>query len=420
MSTRKTYRIEELAEKIGIGPFGSSIKVDTFVDNGIPVISGNHLKGIRLEDNDFNFITIEHADKLKNANVKRGDVIFTHAGNIGAVAFIPQNSKYERYILSQRQFYMRCKTERLLPEYITYYFKTPFGQKQLLANASSVGVPSIAQPVTYLRSIEVEIPGIEEQEKVVALLNSLENKIELNLQMNLTLEIMAQAIFKQWFYEFEFPNTTNEFHNDLPIGWKIIKLNEVISIKHGFAFKGEFFSEDETENILLTPGNFKIGGGFNDNKFKYYLGDIPEEYVLEKNDLVITMTDLSKAGDTLGYPALVPEILNKKLLHNQRLGKVQFKKDDIKYYLYQTMRQAEYRHFILGTATGSTVKHTSPTRICDYEIILPAINVIEAFENVTKPLFDRIQENLIENQILANLRNSLTPNLIRGKYKFIE
>lgn len=201
MKDWKTYKIGDLAEKVGIGPFGSSIKVETFVNEGIPVISGTHLKALRLIDRDYNFITEEHANKLINANVKRGDVIFTHAGNIGAVAYIPNNSLYERYILSQRQFYLRCNKELLLPEFITYYFKTPFGQKQLLANSSSVGVPSIAQPVTYLKSIEIKLPSIEEQRSIVSTLNALDDKIDINLRMNETIEKMAYSFFDHFYYK---------------------------------------------------------------------------------------------------------------------------------------------------------------------------------------------------------------------------
>lgn len=81
--------------------------------------------------------------------------------------------------------------------------------------------------------------------------------------------------------------------------WKTYKLGDLIEIKHGYAFKGEYFSDKPSENILLTPGNFNIGGGFKSDKFKYYVGEPPKEYVLKENDLIITMTDLSKAGDTL-------------------------------------------------------------------------------------------------------------------------
>jgi len=141
-----------------MGPFGSSIKVETFVAEGVPVISGQHLHGFMLEDRTYNFITIKHADRLKSAIVERGDVVFTHAGNIGQVAYIPDTSQYERYVISLRQFFMRCDRSQVSPSFMALYFRSPEGQHRLLANASSSGVPSIARPVTYLRSIPVTIP----------------------------------------------------------------------------------------------------------------------------------------------------------------------------------------------------------------------------------------------------------------------
>jgi type I restriction enzyme S subunit len=79
----RTARIEEIAERVAMGPFGSSIKVETFVTAGVPVVSGQHLHGFKLEDSvGFNFITEEHADRLKNANVQHGDIVrpfFTRA-----------------------------------------------------------------------------------------------------------------------------------------------------------------------------------------------------------------------------------------------------------------------------------------------------------------------------------------------------
>jgi type I restriction enzyme S subunit len=150
--------IEQLAERVAMGPFGSDIKVSTFVPKGIPVVSGQHLRGILLDDSEFNFVTVEHADRLKRSNVQRGDVIFTHAGSVGQVAYIPETSRYQRYIISQRQFYMRCNHSVISPFYIASYFKTPEGQHRLLANTSSTGVPSISQPVTYLRRLQMVVP----------------------------------------------------------------------------------------------------------------------------------------------------------------------------------------------------------------------------------------------------------------------
>jgi type I restriction enzyme, S subunit len=150
--------IDSIADRVAMGPFGSSIAVSTFVDDGVPIISGQHLTGLMMSDTSFRYITPEHAFRLRNAVVKRADVIFTHAGNIGQVAYIPAGSRFEQYVISQRQFYMRCKTERVSPEFVTHYFHSPEGQFRLLANSSSSGVPSIARPVTYLRSIKLVVP----------------------------------------------------------------------------------------------------------------------------------------------------------------------------------------------------------------------------------------------------------------------
>ena len=151
-------RIEDVAERVAMGPFGSSIKVSTFVAKGIPIISGQHLKGTLLEDGDYRFITEDHAERLANSNVQRGDIVFTHAGTIGQVAYIPETSQYKRYVISQRQFYLRCDTSQISPLFVVHFFKTLEGQHQLLANTSSTGVPSIARPVTNLRSIQLCVP----------------------------------------------------------------------------------------------------------------------------------------------------------------------------------------------------------------------------------------------------------------------
>ena len=112
-----------------------------------------------------------------------------------------------------------------------------------------------------------------------------------------------------------------------PFGWEKTTLGNYIKLKHGFAFRGEHFAENATPDVLITPGNFSIGGGFQDDKLKYYAGPVPDDYILQEGDLVVTMTDLSKAGDTLGYPALIPMSPGRRYLHNQRIGLVEIKEN---------------------------------------------------------------------------------------------
>jgi type I restriction enzyme S subunit len=184
----------EVAERIAMGPFGSSIKVETFVEKGVPIISGQHLHDFMVADTKFNFVTEEHAKDLGKAMVQRGDVVFTHAGNIGQVAIIPQGSRYERYVISQRQFYMRCDLNQVSPWFIALYFSTDQGRHRLLANTSSSGVPSIARPVSYLRSIQLALPPINVLSEFDRLIRPVTKRIRENLAQNEVLAIIRDAL----------------------------------------------------------------------------------------------------------------------------------------------------------------------------------------------------------------------------------
>ena len=155
--------ISDIAQKVAMGPFGSNIKVSTFVPKGVPIISGNHLRGYFLEEPEFNYITEAHAERLKNSIVYPRDLIFTHAGNIGQVAMIPDNCKFERYVLSQRQFYLRCDETKVVPEFLLMFFHSVVGQHELLSYANQTGVPSIAQPASNLKKIQFKCPSFSEQ-----------------------------------------------------------------------------------------------------------------------------------------------------------------------------------------------------------------------------------------------------------------
>ena len=182
-------------------------------------------------------------------------------------------------------------------------------------------------------------------------------------------------------------------------------LGDYIRVKHGFAFKGAFFTEDVRENVLLTPANFAIGGGFQDANLKYYAGPVPDGYILRAGDLVITMTDLSKAADTLGYPALIPESTDRCYLHNQRIGLVEIHDDAPldKRFLFYRLRAEDYRHHVLATASGSTVHHTSPGRICEFRTAFPPIDEQHAIVGVLGALDDKIEHNQQTAQALERL-----------------
>ena len=191
--------------------------------------------------------------------------------------------------------------------------------------------------------------------------------------------------------------------------WQETSLASIIDVKHGFAFPGENIRDEPPGDILLTPGNFAIGGGFKGDKFKYFDGEVPGDYVLNEGDLVVTMTDLSKRADTLGYPALVPKPNGTRFLHNQRLGKVLIKRGTEldKRFLFYLLRTDEYRHEVLASATGTTVRHTSPGRILAHKASIPPLVEQKAIAAVLGALDDKIESNRRMNATLEAMARAL-------------
>ena len=190
--------------------------------------------------------------------------------------------------------------------------------------------------------------------------------------------------------------------------WKEKSLGELIDVKHGYAFKGEFISNEPTDDILVTPGNFNIGGGFKQDKFKYYKGDFPKDYILKENDIVITMTDLSVSTDTLGYSAKIPKQNGIRFLHNQRIGLVKFISNSAdREFLYWLMRTSEYQGFIIGSASGTSIMHTAPSRIREYSFLLPPIPEQIQIASILSSLDDKIDLLHRQNKTLEQLAETL-------------
>ena len=153
--------IGDLTDRVGMGPFGSNIKVSTFLETGVPVLNGQHIRETLLEDSSFNFISEEHANRLSGSVVSAGDIVITHRGTLGQVSLIPGGTRFDKYVLSQSQFFVRCSPKMIPPSWMIYFLRSATGQHRLLANSSQVGVPSISRPVSYLRTIKVVVPPLK-------------------------------------------------------------------------------------------------------------------------------------------------------------------------------------------------------------------------------------------------------------------
>jgi len=205
----------------------------------------------------------------------------------------------------------------------------------------------------------------------------------------------------------------------VPKGWEKRDLHGLITIKHGFAFKSEYFSNDG-KYVLLTPGSFNESGGFRNQgpKTKFYNGPIPNGYLLSKGDLLLAMTE--QAEGLLGSPLFVPE--DNKYLHNQRLGLVEINCPDkiCSDFLYLFFNHEDSRKQITEQSTGTKVKHTSPDRLCSVIGLVPSFleqkKIAQTLSTWDKAI--SMTENLLTNS--QQQKKALMQQLLTGKKRLLD
>ena len=382
----KTYPISDLIDEIAMGPFGSNIKVDCFVDKGIPVLNGSNLEGFELSEKSFRYVTEEKADSLKKANAHKGDVVITHRGTLGQIVYIPQTAQRDRYVISQSQFRVKCN-KKVLPEYFVYYFHTPIGQHKLLSNASQVGVPALARPSSTFQKIEIEIPDLETQKKVVKLIGSLQTRITTNAEINDNLQKQAAALFANFYDQAE-----------TEVGF-----TEMIQILGGGTPKTGESSYWNGDIPFFTP---------KDVGFPYTLTTektITEEGLAHCNSRLYPInTVFVTARGTVGKVGLpgVPMAMNQSCY--ALVGK---DTHQLLVYFYTLKAVDRLKHKASGAVFDAIT-----TRDFEAENIMKlSDDDTKAFLDVAEPIYQAVLNNSIENLRLAELRDSLLPKLMNGE-----
>jgi type I restriction enzyme, S subunit len=404
-------------------------KSEYLSESNYRIINGESLESDGINWNRCGYVSEERYNESPDIMLKKGDILISKDGTIGKIGYVT-NLDVPTTVASGI-FVIRNEKEDIIDtDFLYYYFKSNYFKSFVAARTEGSVIPHLYQKDFVEMEFSLFDLGI--QKKASYILKMLDYRIQNNNLINNKLQSISQLLFKQWFIDFEFPNEEGVPYKSsggemvdselgmIPNGWEVVSLGDYINIKHGYAFKSKYFIDEETERILLTPGNFKTGGGFLNKKFKYYSidGELKEDFILNKSDLIVTMTDLSKDGDTLGYPAFIPEFKDKLLLHNQRLGKVENINNVLsKSYIYMIMCSDLYRHYILATATGSTVKHTAPKRILEYKFALPcnSVQLLMLFNNIIENYTDKSNDIISENLCLNKLRDLLLPKLMNGE-----
>jgi type I restriction enzyme S subunit len=315
-----------------------------------------------------------------------------------------------------------------------YYFLKNFD----FTNFDSGSVqPSLNR--NFLNPAPIEIPDPQTQKAIAHILGTLDDKIELNQKMNQTLEDIAKAVFKSWFVNFDpvrskaegrptglpaeisdlFPDAFEDSEiGEIPAGWKITSLGDQTTLTKGRSYKSAELMDSDT--ALVTLKSFHRGGGYRLDGLKSYTGTYKEDQVLEQGDLIIALTDVTQAADVIGKPAIVRSSSDySTLVASLDVGIIRAKahSDITLEYCYFLMLTARYTQHSLGYTTGTTVLHLAKDASAKFEIGLPHKAVIDHYTAIASPLMQRIFAAEKENEILAQLRDTLLPKLISGELR---
>lgn len=274
-----------------------------------------------------------------------------------------------------------------------------------------------AQPLLtqgVINQIEVLVPKEkEEQRAIAAVLSSLDDKIELLREQNKTLEATAQAIFKEWFVNFNFPGATGKMIDSelgkIPEGWRAGKIKDLINILSGFSFLSSEFSQNGKYKLVTIKN---VQDRYFDSKTTDLLKELPEKMPahckLDSGDILLSLT---------GNVGRICLVNGEDFLLNQRVAKLKAKDSTDYAFTYLLFLQDSIFSLLQSTASGTAQQNLSPIQTKEIEIIIADRKTLDRFGAVSNKMIQKINDSLSQIQTLSTLRDTLLPKLMKGEVR---
>lgn len=387
---------------IAAGPFGSNLKVSCFVPYGFPIIDGANLKGFKVTDNLTKFVTEDKARSLGRSIARRGDVVVTISGTLGQIAYIPNDSMFEEYLCSQRQFRVSFDASRVYVPYLVFYFHTNEGQSKILAFANQTGVPALSQPLKNFKKIRIHLPSYDEQRRIASVIESINDKIDCNQKINDNLQQQLRTIFKAEFTD----NPELEKMTQIPLS----ELCHVVTKGTTPTTLGKPFVESginfiKAESILADHSLDKSKFAFIDEETNALL----KRSVIHAGDVVFTI-----AG-TLGRFALIDDnVLPANT--NQAVAIIRADAEKVlPEYIYTCFIGEWHTDYYAKRVQQAVQANLSLTTIKSLPIPVLDKAKMDEYLRLILPLIKAIKGNEAQNEKLAALRDALLPKLMSGE-----
>ena len=407
---------------------GYAFKSKDFTNEGIPVIKIKNIVPPSIELSDVQYVSEELFNEKERFALKYNDILISMTGSnvnqiasaVGKIGRVRLKNK--KLLLNQRvgKLYV-TDSDKCNEDFLYYYLIQDEVRYNLASSASGSANQANINP-NQIKNISINLPPIDEQKAIAKILSDLDKKIETNNKINKKLEEMAQAIFKQWFVDFEFTNEDGKPYKSsggemveselgmIPKGWEVKKLSEVISVKDGThdspKAKEDGFSLITSKHI---KGNKIL---YNEAKLisKEDFDKINKRSKVDTNDILITM--IGTVGNLI--------IVNKEnvdfAIKNIGLIKTS-ENEEIFEFVYLYLKSKEMKNYIESRLAGSTQQYISLNELRNIPIILPKKEILTKFKKIIKSIFEQITIDIREESNLIHLRDTLLPKLMSGEIR---
>ena len=410
----KEVRLGDVCEiygRIGFRGYTTNDLVDTPKEGAISLSPKNIING-ELNLDQCTYIKWDKYYESPEIMINPNEIVITKTGSsVGRTTFVRR--VVHPMTLNPQLVVLKNISENA--EFLSYYIKSALFQSVLKSIVVGSAIPTLSQK--NLANIMIKLPkGVNDQRRIASILSSLDRKIELNNKINADLEEMAQAIFKNWFVDFE-PFKDGKFVDSelgmIPEGWKVGRADDYYQINIGKTpprKEHKWFSTNPVDKIWVSIANMGNSGIFISDSSEY----LTKEAVDSHNIIMVPRnTILLSFKLTVGRVA----IADKELTTNEAIARFILSDDKYMEYLYLYLKKFDYNS--LGSTSSIATAVNSKT-IKGMQMLQPSDKVIDAFHIQVNPIFEKIRSLTKENSRLSLLRDTLLPRLMSGELEIPE
>jgi len=368
--------------------------------------------------------------------LQAGDLIIEKSGgsptqSTGRIVYVSDDLIREKgnIVCSNFCTALRVKSE-WNPLYVFYYWQNVYNHDAFFNfEGKTSGIKNL-QLDNALSAIEIEYLPLENQNKIVASLSAIDEKLKINRQINDNLEAMAKQLYDYWFIQFDFPNeegypykssggkmTWNEkLKREIPKGWNVVEFKDLIEANRGISYNSDTISGGGIPMINLA--SFNIDGTYKHSGIKTYNGSYSEDKILKPFDLVMcntqqTAIDFSK--DIIGKAFLVPFIFEGDVVSSHHVTTLTPKQKELKAYIAYLSNTKHFHKYVTGCCSGTNIMGINYMGLSQYKMEVPPLSILQQFESRIIQIEKRKGLIILENENLIKQRDELLPLLMNGQ-----